>query len=143
MADIFHYFPINASISEVFKGISTPKGLNIWWSKTSTGNPAVWESYMLSFGPKYNWTAVVSKFVTDKEFELTITDADPDWNGTKIGFTLIFKNNATNVHFYHIGWRESNEHYRISCYCWAMYLRVLKRNLEFGEEIPYEDRLNV
>jgi len=26
-------------------------------------------------------------------------------------------------------------------YCWAMYLRVMKRNLEFGEVVPHDDRL--
>lgn len=143
MTDIFHSFPISVSISEVFKGVSTPKGLNIWWCETSVGKSAIGENYKLSFGHKYNWTAIVSKFVSDKEFELTFTDADPDWNGTKVGFTLMFNNNITNVHFYHKGWKENNEHYRISCYCWAMYLRLLKRNLELGEEILYEDRLNV
>jgi hypothetical protein len=31
----------------------------------------------------------------------------------------------------------------ISTYCWAMYLRILKRWLEFGEQVPYEKRLSV
>jgi uncharacterized protein YndB with AHSA1/START domain len=143
MADIFHYFQINAPLEKVFKSVSTPKGLDIWWSKSSTGKLAIGETYHLSFGPEYNWAAVVSKYVPDKEFELTITDADPDWINSKVGLTLTFKNNVTGIHFYHTGWKEDNEHYRISCYCWAMYLRILKRNLEFGEEVSYEDRLNV
>jgi hypothetical protein len=50
---------------------------------------------------------------------------------------------GTQVRFAHTGWPEANEHYRISCYCWAMYLRVLKRHLEFGERVPYEKRLEV
>ena len=25
----------------------------------------------------------------------------------------------------------------------AMYLRILKRNIEFGEKVPFEERLNV
>lgn len=35
MADIFYYFPINTSIDKVFEAISTPKGLDKWWTKTS------------------------------------------------------------------------------------------------------------
>ncbi len=35
------------------------------------------------------------------------------------------------------------EHYRISCYCWAMYLRILKRYLEHGETVQYARRLDV
>ncbi|GAA0879143.1 hypothetical protein GCM10009119_21110 [Algoriphagus jejuensis] len=142
MEAIFHYFQIKAPLTKVFEGISTPKGLDLWWSKVATGKPALGELYMLSFGPGYDWSAVVSKYVLEKEFELTITDADPDWTDTKVGFTLTSKNHTTDVHFYHTGWKESNEHYRISNYCWAMYLRILKRNLEFGEEVAYEDRLH-
>ena len=36
----------------------------------------------------------------------------------------------------------ANEHWRISCYCWAMYLRLIRRYLEYGETIPYESRLD-
>jgi hypothetical protein len=50
---------------------------------------------------------------------------------------------AAQVRFHHLGWPEANEHYRISCFCWAMYLRIMKRNLEYGETVPYERRLAV
>jgi len=95
VADIFHSFTINAPLKNVFEGISTTKGLDTWWSKTSEGKPVIDD-----------------------------------------------KNNVTEVHFYHKGWPQNNEHYRISCYCWAMYLRILKRYLEYGEQVPYENRLN-
>ena len=143
MADIFHYFPINAPLKKVFKSISTPEGLDNWWCKNSNGKPAPGEVYKLSFGHEYNWSAVVTKYVPDRAFELSITDADPDWTDTKVGFSLTSKDDATEVRFYHTGWKKDNEHYRISCYCWAMYLRILKRNVEYGERVPYEDRLNV
>lgn len=48
---------------------------------------------------------------------------------------------ATRVRFYRTGWPTQNEHWRISCYCWAMYLRLLRRYLENGETVPYEQRL--
>jgi len=44
---------------------------------------------------------------------------------------------------FHTGWPEDNKHWRISCYCWAMYLRLLRRYLEYGEIVPYERRLEV
>jgi hypothetical protein len=34
-------------------------------------------------------------------------------------------------------------HYRTSSFCWAMYLRLLKRYVEHGEVVPYEKRLDV
>lgn len=49
----------------------------------------------------------------------------------------------TLVHFSHRGWRDANTHYRVSNCCWAMYLRILRRNIEHGETVPYEKRLDV
>jgi uncharacterized protein YndB with AHSA1/START domain len=143
MADIFHYFPINAPIENVFKQISTPAGIETWWAKTTSGKTEIGEIYHFYFEPDYNWTAIVSKYLSNVEFELIMQTSDKDWEGSKVGFRLIEKNNLTEVHFYHTGWKEENEHFRISNFCWAMYLRILKRYLEFGEFVPYEDRLNV
>ena len=50
---------------------------------------------------------------------------------------------VTKVRFYHRGWPEANSHYRISCHCWALYLRILRRHIEHGESVPYEKRLDV
>jgi len=50
---------------------------------------------------------------------------------------------GTQVRFSHRGWSEANDHYRTSCHCWALYLRILRRHLEHGEKVPHEQRLDV
>jgi hypothetical protein len=84
----------------------------------------------------------VSRWVLDAEFELELVEADDDWTGTRLGFTLEESGGVTQVRFHHMGWPESNEHYRVSCYCWAMYLRLLRRYVEQGEVVEYEVRLD-
>ena len=143
MSDILQSFPINAPASKVFGGISSPEGLDQWWTRSSKAEPRVGGTYSLDFGPQYIWKAVVTKYSPDRELEWQFTEADADWLGTRIGFVLGDKGNRTDVEFYHTGWAEPNAHYRISTYCWAMYLRILKRWLEFGEQVPYEKRLSV
>ena len=76
-------------------------------------------------------------------FELELTRADKEWIGTKVGFHLEAQGAMTQVRFHHLGWPEETAHYRILCYCWAMYLRVLRRYLEHGESVSYERRLDV
>ncbi len=39
MADIFHHFLIKAPQQKVFDAVSTPKGLDVWWTKRSSGEP--------------------------------------------------------------------------------------------------------
>jgi len=143
MPDIFHNFPIKGSAQEVFDAISTPKGLDSWWSKTCEATPAINAEYKLGFGPGYDWSAIASQCTPNTEFELTLKEADDDWRGTRIGFHLRQADGVTDVSFHHLAWPVANEHYRISCYCWAMYLRLLKRYVEFGEVVPYEQRLEV
>jgi uncharacterized protein YndB with AHSA1/START domain len=143
MSNIFHCFPVNASPDKVFEAISTPGGLDNWWTRRSEAEPKLEGNYVLDFGPPYIWNAVVTKYTESIVFELQFWDADPDWTGTKVGFSLVPKDGKSEVNFYHTGWPETNEHFRISSFCWAMYLRILKRYIEFGEKVPYENRLNV
>ena len=142
MSDILHDFPIKADAARVFQGVSTPEGLDAWWTKKSRGEPRVGALYELGFGPGYDWRAKVTRSVPDAEFEIETIEADSDWTGTYVGFRLEPRNGATWVRFHHTGWPQENEHYRVSCNCWALYLRILRRYLELGEHVPYEQRLD-
>jgi uncharacterized protein YndB with AHSA1/START domain len=141
MPDIFHQFIIKSSPEIVFEAIVYSKGLDSWWTKTSSENPVAGGIYTLYFSPEYQWKACVSKFVSDSLFELEITEADEEWTGTHVGFSLNKKNGITVVDFYHTGWPSLTGHYKISSYCWAMYLRLLKRYVETGQIVEYEKRL--
>lgn len=143
MADITHHFPIVAPIDKVFRAISSPGGLDQWWSKSSSGEPAEGAEYALDFGPGCFWRAQVTRCVENEAFELTLTDAHEDWQGSKVGIELVEQDGSTLVRFRHTGWPSANDHYYTSCYCWAMYLRILKRFVEYGETVPYETRLDV
>ena len=143
MPDILHDFWINAPADRVFRAISTPEGLDEWWTQHSAGTPAQGADFQLGFGPGYDWAARVTRAVPGEAFELQMTRADADWDGSRVGFELTGSGGGPQVRFHHAGWPSGNEHYRISTYCWAMYLRILKRYLEHGERVPYDKRLDV
>ena len=143
MADIQHDFPIFAPPGRVYEGVTTPAGLDVWWSKKSRGTPEIGAEYELWFSPEHDWRAKVTRAVRDREFVLQMTRSDPDWNGTLVSFVLEPRQGGTHIRFRHSGWPHDNDHFRTSSYCWAMYLRILKRNLEYGEVVAYERRLDV
>jgi uncharacterized protein YndB with AHSA1/START domain len=143
MADILLDFPIQASTHKVFEGIATPSGLDTWWTKQSSGESRLGAEFELGFGPGYNWRARVTRYVPDREIEFEMVHADGDWTGTRVGFVLTPVGANTQVQFTHMGWPKPNEHYRTSCYCWAMYLRHLKRYVEAGIVVSYDKRLDV
>jgi uncharacterized protein YndB with AHSA1/START domain len=141
--DILQDFPIRADANRVFEAITSPGGLDRWWTVRSAGEPVDGGEYKLWFGPEYDWRAKVISAVRPSRFELEMVAADQDWLGTRVGFDLHPNGESTQVRFHHSGWPQVNEHYRISCHCWAMYLRILRRYLEHGEVVPYEERLDV
>lgn len=143
MADLFHHFPIKARVEEVFRAVSSPSGLDAWWTERSSGVAELGSEYELWFGPEHDWRASVLKCTPNTGFELELTRADGDWLGTRVGFELEERDGVTHMRFAHTGWSEANEHFRVSSFCWAMYLRLLKRFVERGEIVPYERRLEV
>ena len=143
MPDILQDFPIAAPPSRVFDAVSIPALLDEWWTIRSTGSPTLGATYELDFGPGYFWTAEVTRAEPGSAFELRLTSADAEWTGTTVGFELEPAGDGTQLRFYHRGWPSASTHYRISNHCWAMYLRILRRHLEYGESVPYAERLAV
>jgi uncharacterized protein YndB with AHSA1/START domain len=143
MPDILHDLPIKALPGRVFEAVSTPAGLDRWWTKRSSGEALEGSRFRLHFGSEYDWRARVTRCVAGSVFELEFERADVDWRGTQVGFELEPRDASTWLRFHHRGWHEANEHYRISSNCWAMYLRILRRYLEHGETVIYEKRLDV
>lgn len=143
MPDILHDLPIQASIERVFEAFTTPEGLDRWWTLRSEGVPLMGSEYRLCFGPRFDWRARVTRVEPPREFELELVDAMEDWLGTRVGVRLIASQGMTQVEFWHAGWAAATPHFRASNCCWAAYLRILRRNMEYGETVPYERRLEV
>ncbi len=151
MPDILHELPIAAPTWRVFDAVATPHGLSCWWTRKTGINANDWHAgwhsgstVSLFFDPDCLWRADVREVVHNACIELQFTQATPDWTGTRVRVELQ-ANGDTNtvVHFSHTGWADASEHYRVSSFCWAMYLRLLKRYVEHGEVVPYESRLDV
>lgn len=142
MPDIVHELPIAAGPARVYSAVSTPDGLDAWWTERSEGSAEEGSAWRLGFGPGYDWRAVVVRAVPNALIEWELTRADRDWTGTRVGLALDQTDDGgTRLRFHHTGWPEANDHYRISCTCWAFYLRLLKRYVERSEVVPYPDRL--
>jgi uncharacterized protein YndB with AHSA1/START domain len=125
MADIIHEFFVNASPTRGFEIFSTAERLDRWWTKEASGEPKLNAEFRLYFGPGYDWRARVAHCVPGSEFELQMTDAHVDWAKSHVGCRLTpERKGKTRVLFYRDGWPEANEHRRVSCDCWAIYLRA-------------------
>jgi hypothetical protein len=124
--------------------IHKPQGLDRRWTKSATGEAKENAEYALSFAPGYDWREQSHAAFPVQHLSFTLRKRIP--TGWTHAWAVIWSRRVrtvTQVRFYHKGWPADNEHWRVSCYCWAMYLRVLRRYLEHGEFVPYEKRLEV
>ena len=131
---------IKASAEQVYNAVTLPEELIKWWPLKCSGSPLLNEVYNLNFTDQYDWYGIVTASEPFKHFEITMTKSDQDWDGTQFGFILTPRSSNLHLQFYHKGWKESNEHYRHSTYCWANLLRSLKDYLESGKIVAFEDR---
>jgi uncharacterized protein YndB with AHSA1/START domain len=141
MYQILHDLNIKVDKSTIFNAISTPDGLNNWWTLKCDGKPGIDEIFNLYFTNEYNWYAKITKFEFDEVIEFTMISSSFDWLPTKFGFILTqIDTNTTSVSFYHSNWKEENKEFRITSYCWANLLRQLKNYLEQGIITPFNER---
>jgi uncharacterized protein YndB with AHSA1/START domain len=143
MPDILFDFPVLVPAEQLFDAVSTPAGLDRWWTESSSGIPAEGESFDLGFGPGYEWRATVERAYRPLRFDLELTVAMPDWVGTRVCFEIEpTGEDRSTLRFAHRGWAAETEHHRVSSFCWALYLRLLRRAVERGEVVPYALRLD-
>lgn len=140
MFDITHDVTICAPLATVYAGLSTPAGLDAWWTETCKGDPARGGEFELGFGDHCLWRASVTELEQNRLFVLKMTDAASDWINTIVRFELEPEEDATVLHFSHQGWADQSPHYRRSSYCWAMYLRLLRLFCERADVTPYGAR---
>lgn len=142
MPDILQIVPIRVPAQRVFEAVSTPAGLNGWWTARCSGVPEPDAAYELWFGPEYDWRGRVVACRPPEAFEIEIVKADGDWTATRVAFRVHERDGTSWLRFSHVGWPHANDHFATSAHCWALYLRILRRLLEHGERVPYERRLD-
>ena len=142
MPDIAYDFPVHAPAREVFARFATPAGLDAWWTLRASGVASLGEPWQLDFGPGFDWRARVTACEPPTRFEFTLTASMDDWLGTRVLVALEERDGVTMVHFRHAGWAAESDHFRVSAFCWAMYLRHMRRHAESGIVVPYAERLD-
>ena len=140
MFEILHDLYINAKPAQVYQHISSPTGLNKWWTNDAEGVAAEGETFRFYFSDEHDWRGKVTKCQSGDYIQWEITKSNQDWDGTLVGFELFPKNDGTEVRFSHKNWKNKDENFRTSNYRWAIYLRILKRYLENAEFVSYAHR---
>lgn len=137
---ICHDVEIISTPDHLYHAITSAEGLEKWWVLHAVGIPAIGEEYSLYFSPEYDWRAKVIDCEANKYIEWKLTVADEDWMDTKLAFTIIERENKCLLRFEHRAWKDTNDHFRRTSYCWGQYLRCLKEYIEESKVVSYMKR---
>lgn len=144
MPDIVHRLVIRAPLEAVFDACSEPAGLDAWWTLRCERDGELREGarYRFDFGPEFQWEARVLRAERPRQVVYELTLADRDWTSTRLAFRVTQEGELAGLELAHRGWPEANAHFHTSNHCWGLYLRLLRRWLEHGERVPYDQRLD-
>ena len=129
MHGIYHDVYIDASPEHIFDAVTSEAGLNNWWTDACSVERRVGGKYYFHFEPDYDWHAEVAEWSTSQHVVWYFTQADEDWTGTKLSFSIVNTDRGPLLRMEHTGWRTLNDHFRHTSYCWAQYLRKLQKHL--------------
>jgi len=142
MFSIHHEIDISGPRAAIMKAISTPDGINAWWTKRCSGRLLVGELFNFYFSDDYSWWAYVSEYVEDKKVAYEMCDADQDWNDTLLSFEIKPMQGGAHCRlcFEHSRWKEQNNHFHRTDKCWGDYFQNLKKYVETGERTVFTDK---
>ena len=81
----------------------------------------------------------VRKLTSASHVEWECINANEEWLGTKVFFTLEKREGSTLLRFNHSGWRKVTDMYASCNYDWAQFLASLKSLCETGTGKPFID----
>lgn len=135
MTAIRHNVVIKATPDKVYEAVTTQKGIESWWCKTTTAKPALGFVNIFIFG-QYRNEMKVSDLSPNKRTEWECIDSIDEWIGTRISFDLEEKNGNTLLRFVHGDWRAVTDTFADCNYNWALFMQSLKSFCETGTGAP-------
>jgi Activator of Hsp90 ATPase homolog 1-like protein len=144
MVDILHKVGIkSSSTDDVYKALTTLKGLSGWWTATTQG-----ESGKVGGLVEFRFGAggidmKVLELQPAKRVLWQVAAGPEEWIGTTVSFDLRQEGDWTIVLFKHQGWKEPVEFMHHCSTKWAVFLLSLKSLLETGKGAPAPDDIKL
>lgn len=124
---IKHQLHIKALKSEVFKAISTIKGLSNWWTVQTQGTEGLGAEIDFAFGEFQGPIMKVIEYKEDNSLVWRCIARAEGWIGHTFTFKLSQSEGKTLVQFSHDGWPEQDEFYAQCSFSWGRYLESLRQ----------------
>ncbi len=141
MVNIIHRIGIRSSAEQVYKALSTIKGLSHWWTEETEGYEKVGGKITFTFRSetedvKGQMVMEVQELNPQKNIRWRCISGPDEWIDTEITFDLSQQDDQTIIIFGHRNWREQIEFTAHCSMKWAVFLLSLREYVETGKGKP-------
>jgi uncharacterized protein YndB with AHSA1/START domain len=138
MADLHHQIPIQVAPENVFAAIATQSGMRSWWTADTQMEERIGGQAEFGFERRQIvFRMTIEKLDPSKQVVMTCCGDHPEWNGTRLTWTLTHDNGVTTVRFNHSGWKAATEFYATCNSTWGELMYRLKDTLEGKHPGPH------
>jgi len=143
MVDIIHRIGIAGSVGDVYKALTTDKGLSTWWTTDTSGAGEVGSIIKFRFdggGPDFEVAELQKNSLVRWKHSGEIPEP---WMNTEVSFQLSPGDNQTYLLFVHSNWKTTSEFMAHCSTKWALFLMSLKDAIETGKGHPFPDDMHI
>lgn len=138
MKSIFHTVDIDASPAQIFRALSTERGLSGWWTTTVKADVRIGGIVDFTFGQTFNPKMSVTALERPKLIAWKCTGGHEPWFDNSFHFEIEGRGARCVLFFQQEYTRElSNEEYGRYNFNWGYYLDSLRLLVETGAGKPY------
>ncbi len=139
MKKIIHFLHVGASVSSVYRALTTQAGLAGWWTTDVTVEGGLGGVVDFRFLEGFNPDMKVVSLEPERQVRWKCVGGHDEWLDNDFTFRLQSDGDGTDVMFVQDYARElSDEVYGNYNFNWGYYLTSLKRYCENGVGTPYE-----
>ena len=148
MVNIIHRIGIKSSAEQVYKAVSTIKGIVAWWTEEAEGDEQTGGKITFTFRSengdiKGQMVMEVQELNPGRNVRWNCVSGPDEWINTEITFDFSEADGQTIIIFGHRGWRE---HVEFTAHCsmkWAVFLLSLRDYVETGKGKPSPHDLKI
>ena len=142
MSEILMQVDVSADREAVWEALTTEQGITGWWTTRAEVPSGVGRVLRLHFpDAPMTWDLRVDRARAPEELVWHCVGGPPQWVGTEILFGLApaEQGPGTTIRFDHVGWRETDQMFRVVTFGWGQMLARLKGFADTGKPAPYFD----
>jgi uncharacterized protein YndB with AHSA1/START domain len=148
MIDIIHRIGIRSTAAQVYKALSTIKGLASWWTEEVEGEEQAGGKIRFTFRTdaadiKGQMAMEVKELNPEKNIRWLCVSGPEEWIGTEVTFDLSEQDGQVIIIFGHRHWREAVEFTAHCSMKWAVFLLSLREYIETGKGRPSPNDLKI